>query len=241
MAGHSKWANIKHKKSRQDAKKGKAFSQVTKEIIIAVKLGGDDPKTNPRLRLALQKAKEVNLPKENIERNIKKAASSDTASYEEVQYEIYGHGGVGILVCALTDNKNRTASEMRIAVNKKGGSLASVGSVSFQFSKKGVHEIQKKEIPFDEFFMLAVEHGAEDVEEKSDAFLVITPPEALYQFKEALESEGYIYIDAEISHIPNSLISVSQEDQAKNELLIDFLEFIDDVEMVYSNMGNTTE
>ena len=108
MAGHSKWANIKHKKSKQDAKKGKAFSQVTKEIIIAVKLGGDDPKTNPRLRLALQKAKAVNLPKDNIDRNIKKASQSDTASYEEVLYEIYGHGGVGILVSALTDNKNRT-------------------------------------------------------------------------------------------------------------------------------------
>jgi len=135
MAGHSKWANIKHKKGRADAKKGKLFSRIAKEIISAVKVGGPDPKANTRLRLALEKAKASNVPKEIIERNIKKASSSDQADYHEMTYELYGHGGVGILVEIMTDNKNRTASDMRIATNKRGGSIASPGSVAFSLLK----------------------------------------------------------------------------------------------------------
>ena len=137
MAGHSKWANIKHKKERADSKKGKIFSRITKEIISAVKQGGPDPKSNAKLRLVLQKAKAANLPGENIERNIKKATSQDQADFFEITYELYGHGGVGIIVEAMTDNKNRTASDMRIATNKRGGSVASPGSVAFNFDRKG--------------------------------------------------------------------------------------------------------
>ena len=141
MAGHSKWANIKHRKARADAKKGKEFTRVTKEIITAVKVGGPDPEANPRLRLALQKAKVVNLPKDNIERNIKKASSADQSNYEEITYELYGHGGVGIIVEIMTDNKNRTSSDIRIATNKRGGSIASPGSVAFNFDKNSHSDV----------------------------------------------------------------------------------------------------
>ena len=144
MAGHSKWANIKHRKGKADAIKGKLFTRVTKEIISAVKQGGSDPKNNPKLRLAIQKARAVNLPNDNIERNIKKASSADQADFSEVAYELYGYGGVGIIALVLTDNKNRAASDMRIATNKRGGTIASPGSVAFNFDRKGVIEILKK-------------------------------------------------------------------------------------------------
>ena len=144
MAGHSKWANIKHKKERADAKKGKVFSRIIKGLISAVKQGGPDPKSNAKLRAAIQKAKAANLPADNIERNIKKASNVDQSDYTEMTYEIYGHGGVGIIVLAMTDNKNRTASDMRIATNKKGGAIASPGSVMFNFDKKGVIQIANR-------------------------------------------------------------------------------------------------
>ena len=144
MAGHSKWANIKHRKGRADAKKGKIFSRIAKEIISAVKLGGADHKANPRLRLALVKAREANVPNDIIERNIKKASSADQADFTEMTYELYGHGGVGIIIDAMTDNKNRLASEMRIATNKRGGVIATPGAVAFNFDRKGVLQITKK-------------------------------------------------------------------------------------------------
>lgn len=144
MAGHSKWANIKHRKGRADAIKGKLFTRVTKEIISAVKQGGPDVKNNPKLRAALQKARDVNLPNDNIERNIKKASSQDQADFTQMTYELYGYGGVGILVDIMTDNKNRAAAEMRIATNKRGGTIANPGAVSFNFDKKGVIQVLKK-------------------------------------------------------------------------------------------------
>jgi YebC/PmpR family DNA-binding regulatory protein len=162
MAGHSKWANIKHRKERADAKKGKLFSRITKEIISAVKQSGPDPKSNPKLRLVLQKARAANLPNDNIERNIKKAASADQADFVEMTYELYGHGGVGLVVDIMTDNKNRVASDMRIATNKRGGTIANPGAVTFNFDRKGVIQVLKKNAIEDELFMAVSEAGAED-------------------------------------------------------------------------------
>ena len=162
MAGHSKWANIKHRKAKSDAKKGKAFSSVTKEIIVAVKAHGPDPKSNPQLRLAITRAKAVNLPNENIERNIKKAQSKDQSNFDEVTYEVYGSGGVGIICRALTDNKNRTASDMRIATNKRGGTIAVPGSVAFNFDKLGVIQIEKGKVDSEKLFVDALDAGAID-------------------------------------------------------------------------------
>ena len=176
MAGHSKWANIKHRKDRADKKKGKIFSRVAKEIISATKLGGPDPKSNPRLRLALQKARSANLPNEIIERNIKKASSIDQADYHEMTYELYGHGGVGIIVDVMTDNKNRIASEMRIATNKKGGTIASPGAVAFNFDRKGIIQVSKKNAIEDELFLASSEAGAEDFEATEDMFVITTDP-----------------------------------------------------------------
>ena len=174
MAGHSKWANIKHKKERADSKKGKVFSRMAKEIISSVKLGGADPENNPRLRLALQKARASNVPNDVIERNIKKASSTDTADYVELTYELYGHGGVGIICDAMTDNVNRLASEMRIATNKRGGSLAKPGAVSFNFDRKGVIQIAKTKVDEEKLFNDALDAGAEEFEGEEENFVIIT-------------------------------------------------------------------
>src|ERR1051326_5724560 len=157
MAGHSKWANIKHRKGKADAIKGKIFSRLTKEIISAVKQGGPDPKSNTKLRMVIQKARAANLPSDNIERNIKKAASADQADYQEMSYELYGYGGVGVIVEIMTDNKNRISSDMRIATNKKGGTIASPGAVAFNFDRKGVIRVLKSNAIEDELFMASTE------------------------------------------------------------------------------------
>jgi YebC/PmpR family DNA-binding regulatory protein len=235
MAGHSKWANIKHKKGRADARKGKAFSKVTKEIIAAVKQGGSDPKSNAKLRLALQKARAVNLPSDNVERNIKKAESSDT-QYDTITYELYGYGGVGILCQAMTDNKNRTFSDIRIAINKRGGVIATPGAVSYQFDQKGIIQIPKAKINPDELLIAALDKGAEDFSEEEDAYFVITPADQLIQIKEALDSAGFAATEVSIEMIPKTLIPCEGELKEKNEALIDWLENIEDVDEVYHNM-----
>lgn len=183
MAGHSKWANIKHRKGKADAKKGKIFSRIAKEIISAVKLGGPDVKSNARLKLALQKAKEANVPNEIIERNIKKASSADQADYSELTYELYGHGGVGLIVDIMTDNKNRVSSDMRIATNKRGGTVAAPGSVAFNFERKGVISIPKKNLTEDELFLVATEAGADDFETDEEEYLVITDASSLFNVR----------------------------------------------------------
>jgi YebC/PmpR family DNA-binding regulatory protein len=236
MAGHSKWANIKHRKGKADAVKGKLFSRVTKEIISSVRQGGPDPKTNSRLRQAIQKAREVNLPNDNIERNIKKATSADQADFSEILYELYGYGGVGILVQILTDNKNRASSEIRIATNKKGGTIATPGSVSFNFERKGIIQVLKKNAVEDELFLAATEAGAEDFEAVEDVFLITTPPERLFQVKDKLEQLGMPCEEAELQMIPKTNVECDAEAQKANEELIDFLENIDDVDVVYHNM-----
>ncbi len=235
MAGHSKWANIKHKKERADSKKGKAFSKVTKEIITAVKQGGSDPKSNTKLRLALQKAKAVNLPNENIERNIKKAENSDT-NYETITYELYGYGGVGILCEAMTDNKNRTYSDIRIATNKRGGVIAAPGAVAYQFDHKGIVQIPKEKIDADALFLDVLESGAEDIQEEEEAFFVITPPDQLMQVRDALEKSGYPCGEVSLEMIPKMLITCDEEAKKNNEALIEWLENIDDIDEVYHNL-----
>ncbi len=236
MAGHSKWANIKHKKARADAKKGKVFSRIAKEIISAVKIGGPDPKTNPRMRLVLQKAKSENVPNEIIERNIKKATEADQADFTEMTYEMYGHGGVGIICDIMTDNKNRLASEMRIAANKKGGSIASPGSVAYNFDRKGVIQMSSDHAIEEELFNAAIESGAEGFEKEQDVFVITTDPTMLFEVKEGIEALGFKCDEASLEMIPKNMIECDLETAQANLGLIEWLEGIDDVDAVYHNM-----
>ena len=236
MAGHSKWANIKHRKERSDKKKGKIFSRIMKEIISAVKQAGPDPKSNSKLRTAIQKAKDANLPGDNVERNIKKAASSDTQDYTEMTYELYGYGGVGLIVDIMTDNKNRISSDIRIATNKCGGTVATPGAVSYNFDRKGVIRVSKSSIGEDDLFLLASENGAEDMAADDDAYVVTTPVASFYIVKESIEKAGGKCEEAELAMIPKSWVEVSDTDADSNIALIEWLENLDDVDAVYHNM-----
>ncbi|MBI2810919.1 MAG: YebC/PmpR family DNA-binding transcriptional regulator [Candidatus Melainabacteria bacterium] len=236
MAGHSKWANIKHRKARSDAIKGKAFSRLTKEIISAVKQGGPDPKSNTKLKMVILKARAANLPNDNIERNIKKASSADQADFVEMTYELYGHGGVGIIAEVMTDNKNRISSDMRIATNKKGGTVANPGAVAFNFDRKGVIQVLKKNAVEDELFLTATEAGAEDFDATDDSFIITTAPDQLFSVKEKLDLKGVKCEEAELQMIPKLYIDCSAETQKLNLELIEYLEGLDDVDTVYHNM-----
>lgn len=238
MAGHSKWANIKHKKERSDAKKGKVFSRCAKEIISAVKMGGgSDPKSNTKLRLALDKARAANVPNDVIERNIKKASSADQADYVEMTYELYGHGGVGLVVDIMTDNKNRIASEIRIATNKRGGSIATPGAVAFNYERKGVIQIAKDPAVEESLFLAATEAGAEDFEVEEDTFVITTDPTELFQVKEAVEKLGLKCDSSTLEMIPKVFVDCDEETVKANEALIEWLEELDDVDAVYHNMN----
>lgn len=237
MAGHSKWANIKHRKDRADKKKGKIFSRVAKEIISAAKLGGPDPKSNPRLRLALQNARSVNMPNENIERNIKKASGTDQGDFHEITYELYGYGGVGIIAEVMTDNKNRISSEMRIATNKKGGTVATPGAVAFNFDRRGIIQILKKNAVEEELFIAATEAGAEDFEVTDDMYIVTTDPSRLYLIKEAIGHLGFDCEEAELAMIPKLYVDCNSEAAKDNLALIEYLEDLEDVDAVYHNMN----
>jgi YebC/PmpR family DNA-binding regulatory protein len=236
MAGHSKWANIKHRKGRADAIKGKIFSRITKEIITAVKLGGPDQKSNSRLRLVLTKAREANMPSENIERNIKKATSADQAAYSEITYELYGYGGVGMILEIMTDNKNRISSDVRIAMNKRGGTLANPGAVAYNFDQKGVIQVLKKNAPEDELFLAVSEAGADDFEAEDEVYIITTPPDLLFQVKEAIAKMGVKCEEAELQMIPKVYVECSPADQKSNLDLIEYLEGLDDVDAVHHNM-----
>ena len=236
MAGHSKWANIKHRKERADKKKGKIFTRVMKELISAVRQGGADPKTNSKLRIAIQKAKEANVPNENVERNVKKAASEDQKDYAEMMYELYGYGGVGILVDILTDNKNRISSDIRIATNKCGGTIATPGAVAYNFERKGVIRLAKNKAKEDELFLLVTEAGAEDFSSDEDSYIVTTSIEAFVGVKEAVQKGGFLLEEGELAMVPKTWIEVSDEDADSNIALIEWLENLDDVDSVYHNM-----
>ena len=236
MSGHSKWANIKHRKDRADRKKGKVFSRVMKEIISAVKQGGPDPKSNGKLRIAISKAKENNLPTDNVERNIKKAASSDQQDFVDVSYELYGFGGVGIIVEGMTDNKNRFASDIRIAINKCGGTIATPGAVTYNFHRRGVIRVLKSMANEDDLFMKVSDAGAEDFSDDEDQFVITTPVDRFPQVKEVLEKAGIKCEEASLEMVPKVWVEVNEEDGNKNITLLDWLENLDDVDAVYHNM-----
>ncbi len=237
MAGHSKWANIKYRKQAQDAKRGKIFTKLIREIIVAARLGGGDPETNPRLRNVINLAKEYNMPKENIERAIKKGTGElESEQYEEVVYEGYGPGGVAILVQVLTDNKNRTASEIRYIFSKHGGNLGEAGCVSWIFDKKGIIQIEKKDVDFEKLFDDALNAGAEDIDDSDDkVYEIITPPEEFDKVRRALEEKGYKITHAKLSMIPKNTVNVDESNATKLLKLIEALEENDDVQNVYSN------
>lgn len=237
MAGHSKWANIKHKKAKMDAQKGKIYTRFSKLIIVAVREGGPDPNTNSRLRDAIEKAKQANMPNDNIERAIKRGSGElGGGNIEEIIYEGYGPGGVAIMVDATTDNRNRTAGEMRHLFDKYGGNLGESGCVAWMFEKKGLILIEKKDdIDVDNIMMLAIDSGADDVEESEDAIEITTTVENFEPVKNSLKNNGIQFFSAEISYIPNSTVSVAEAESEKVEKLLEALEEHDDVQNVYTN------
>lgn len=238
MAGHSKWKNIQNRKNAQDAKRGKVFQKLAKEIYVAAKSGGGDPDTNPALRLVIEKAKSANMPNDNIKRAIDKAAGNqDAEHYEEIIYEGYGPGGAAVMVTCLTDNKNRTASNVRHAFTKNGGNLGESGCVSYMFDRKGYLVIERNELDVDEDELLlqAIEAGAEDMETSEDVFEIYTEPENFMAVKESLEKEGFEFASAEITMVPQTESELNEEQQDKLEKLIDMLEDDDDVQDVYHN------
>ncbi len=236
MAGHSKWANIKHRKAAQDAKKGKIFTKVAKEITVAAKLGGGDPEMNPRLRLALDKAKSVNLPKDNVERAIKKGTGEgNEANFEDVIYEGYGPGGVAILVQALTDNKNRTVSEVRSTMSKNGGNMGEAGCVSWIFDKKGVISIPLNYVDEETIMSLAIEAGAEDVETGEEYYEIVCDPADYENVKKTIEKSKIEYEYAEITMRPKNTVEVEGDTAKKVINLLEALEDLDDIQEVYSN------
>ncbi len=237
MSGHSKWAQIKRKKWAMDAKRGKLFTKLIREIITSARLGGGDPENNPRLRQAILSAKAINMPKENIERAIKKGTGElESTYYEEALYEGYGPGGVAILISVITDNKNRTVSELRRLFNKYGGDLAEAGSVSWLFQKRGSIIFNKDNIDEEHLMEVALEAGAEDIREEETAYEVITKPEDLDLIKEAFDKAGLKYNLAELSMIPQSTLRIEEEKKAEQILrLVEVLEDHDDVQKVYAN------
>jgi len=241
MSGHSKWANIKHKKEKTDAQRAKVFTKIGKEISIAVKEGGGDPASNSKLRDLIQKAKSNNVPNDNIERIIKKSLGGSNESYEEIVYEGYGPGGIAVIVETTTDNRNRTAGNVRSYFAKYHGNMGQTGCVCFMFEEKGVIVIENEDGDIDEDKLMeqALEAGAEDFVAGEEAFEIYTVAEDLYAVKEALEDAGYKLLSAEKSKIPSNYVTLDNEDDIKfMGLLIERLEEDDDVMEVYHNCEN---
>ena len=239
MSGHSKFANIKHKKEKNDAAKGKMFTIIGKEIAIAVKEGGPDPSNNSKLRDVIAKAKANNMPNDTIERGIKKAAGAEgSVNYEQITYEGYGPSGIAIIVETLTDNKNRTAANVKHAFSKGNGNVGTPGCVSYMFDKKGEIVIDREEVEIeaDELMMLALDAGAEDFEEEEDAFTVYTSPDDFSIVREALEKENIPMVSAKVSMIPQNYVELTSEDAVRDlNRILDMLDDDDDVQEVYHN------
>ncbi|NTW16329.1 MAG: YebC/PmpR family DNA-binding transcriptional regulator [Syntrophaceae bacterium] len=237
MSGHSKWNTIKRKKGAVDAKRGKIFTKIIKEITLAARLGGTDPEGNARLRQAIMAAKEENMPKDNIDRAIKKGAGGGegSANYEDVIYEGYGPGGVAVLVEVMTDNKNRTVAEIRHIFSKHGGNLGENGCVSWIFEKKGSILFDRKAISEDILMEAALEAGAEDVKEEENEFEVITDPLTFENVKKAIENRGLKYLKAQISMIPQSSVRIEADKAVQMLKLMEKMEDNDDVQNVYAN------
>jgi YebC/PmpR family DNA-binding regulatory protein len=238
MAGHSKWNNIKHRKGKEDAKRAKIFTKLGRNIMVATKEGGSDPEFNPALKAAIEKAKASNMPNDNIERAIKRGAGELGAdNFEEIVYEGYGPSGIAVFVECLTDNRNRTAPEIRHAFDKFGGNLGQSGSVTFMFDRKGLLAIERDDsIDEDELMMLAIDLGAEDFEAEEEGFEIITEPGDFDKVRDGLAEAGYKFAMAELTHIPQTTVKLTDPDDIKNmEKLIDALEDNDDVQEVYHN------
>ena len=239
MSGHSKFANIKHKKEKNDAAKGKIFTVIGREIAVAVKEGGADPANNSRLRDVIAKAKANNMPNDTIDRGIKKAAGdANSVNYEELTYEGYGPNGVAVIVTALTDNKNRTAANVRSAFTKGGGNIGTQGSVSFMFDKKGQIIIDKEEceLDADTLMMEALDAGAEDFAEEEDSYEILTSPEDFSAVREALEAKNIPMMEAEVTMIPQTCVELTDDESIKKmNRLLDLLEDDDDVQATYHN------
>jgi YebC/PmpR family DNA-binding regulatory protein len=237
MSGHSKWANIKHKKGRVDAIRGKVTTKISREITVAVKAGGADPTGNMRLKLALQKAKENNVPKDNIQRAIQKGQGTlDGGNYEEIMYEGYGPGGVAVMLEIMTDNRNRTAADIRHLFGKYGGNLGESGCVAWMFSKKGLFLVDKSAYGSEEDLMLlALEAGAEDFKSEDDQYEIITAAEDWEQVRAALEKSKITVDTAQITMLPQTTVELTGTDAEKMLKLMDALEEHEDVQEVYSN------
>mgnify|MGYP000616826465 CR=1 FL=1 len=239
MSGHSKFANIKHKKEKNDAAKGKIFTMIGREIAVAVKAGGPDPNNNGKLREVIAKAKANNMPNDTIERGIKKAAGdANSVNYVQNTYEGYGPNGIAIIVETLTDNKNRTAANVRSAFSKGRGNIGTSGCVSFMFQKKGQIIVSKEEYETDpdEFMMIALDAGAEDFNEEDDSFEVLTTPEDFSAVREALEKEEIPMADASVTMIPGTMVELTSEEDIKSiQKTLDLLDEDDDVQEVYTN------
>ncbi len=238
MAGHSKWTNIKRKKARVDAERGKAFTKVSRELLIAAREGGSDPEENFRLRLAIDKARAVNMPNDSIQRAIKRGSGeSGTESFEEITYEGYGPGGVAVMVMAMTDNRNRSASDIRYVFSKNGGNLGETGCVAWMFQKKGLLVVNLDEVDMseDEFVDLTIESGAEDYESDGAGVEVYTQPEDFEEVEKFFEAKGIPFATAEVTMLPQNTVKVTGKAAQQVLNLIESLEDLDDVQQVYAN------
>ena len=241
MSGHNKWSTIKHKKGAADAKRGKVFTKIIKEITVAAKLGGGDPDGNPRLRTAIDKAKAENMPKDNVERAIKKGAGGlEGTTYEETTYEGYGPGGTAVLVEVMTDNRNRTVSDVRSIFSKCNGNMGESGCVAWLFDKKGLL-VYPKSIDFDKLFEAAIEAGADDVVDEDEQYEVLTDPTAFHEVKSALEAAGFKPENSEITMIPQTMVKLEGKNAENMLKLRDRLEDNDDGQNVYANFDISSE
>lgn len=245
MSGHSKWSTIKRKKEKTDSARAAIFTRIGREMQVAIREGGSaDPSVNSKLRDIIAKAKANNVPNENIERAIKKAAGGDGKEYEALTYEGYGPSGVAVIVEVLTDNRNRTAGEMRHYFDKNGGNLGNTGCVSFMFNKKGVIVIEREDADIDEDTLMehALEAGASDFQADDDAFEIITEPDDFSAVRDDLEAKGYIFASAEVEQVPDTYVSLTDEDAIKNMTrLLDMLDENDDVQSVWHNWENNED
>lgn len=239
MSGHSKWNNIQGRKNAQDAKRGKIFQKLSREIYMAAKASGPDPDTNPALRLVMDKAKAANMPNDNVDRAIKKATSAtEGENYDEVSYEGYGPGGVAILVHALTDNRNRTATNVRVAFTRNGGNLGETGSVNYMFDRRGYMAIERAGLDLDEDAMLeaVIEAGGEDLLTSPEVFEIYTAPEDFTAVRDALTEAGFTLAQAELTMVPSTTTEVTPEQKEQLQRLVDKLEDDDDVSEVYTSL-----
>lgn len=244
MSGHSKWATIKHKKAKEDAKRGKIFTKLIREITAAARIGGGNPDANPRLRIAIEKAKECNMPRSNIDNAIKRGTGElEGVSYEEVNYEGYGPGGTAILIEALTDNKKRCAAEIRHILSKGGGSMGEVGCVSWMFHKKGMLVISKTGVDENKLMDIAIDAGAEDIQDvlEDNVYEIYTAPENYEKVKNALEKAGFTFNIAEITMVPQSYVDLTGKEAEQMLALMDAIEECDDVQKVYANFNITSK